>query len=249
MEGTIEKKTFTKFIILIPKPQGGKNRCHRKETGLQQRLLPWASSNGTWNFCHNLLGEAHGAPSLLTYGFSFFSPFKGFGGQIFFWGGLKSSENVSTRVWCVRGLARVLKTPSNPENCKKKEKTLDTFSFCAKLWYAPNPGSKEICWARASKFPKKRLACDGASRCGKIAPNNHLAMATARECALGLLPRWGPLPWQDFLFSRLKALSGLWKHSLHLTSAWVHAPELPIIQFSSRSLLGLHPKICKKQIL
>ena len=45
-----------------------------------------------------------------------------------------------------RGLARVLKTPSNPRNCRKKEKILEkgTFIFCAKLWYAPNPGSKEI---------------------------------------------------------------------------------------------------------
>ena len=45
-----------------------------------------------------------------------------------------------------RGLARVLKSPSNPQNCRKKEKSLEkaTFIFCAKLWYAPNPGSKEI---------------------------------------------------------------------------------------------------------
>ena len=45
-----------------------------------------------------------------------------------------------------RGLARVLKSPLNPQNCRKKEKILKkgTFIFCAKLWYAPNPGSKEI---------------------------------------------------------------------------------------------------------
>ena len=45
-----------------------------------------------------------------------------------------------------RGLARVLKSPSNPQNCRKKEKIPEkgTFIFCAKPWYAPNPGSKEI---------------------------------------------------------------------------------------------------------
>ena len=45
-----------------------------------------------------------------------------------------------------RGLARVLESPSNPQNCGKKEKIVEkgTFIFCAKLWYAPNPGSKEI---------------------------------------------------------------------------------------------------------
>ena len=45
-----------------------------------------------------------------------------------------------------RGLARVLKSPSNRQNCRKKEEILEkgTFIFCAKLWYAPNPGSKEI---------------------------------------------------------------------------------------------------------
>ena len=43
-----------------------------------------------------------------------------------------------------RGLARVL--TSNPQNCRKKEKFLEkaTFIFCARPWYAPNPGSKEI---------------------------------------------------------------------------------------------------------
>ena len=45
-----------------------------------------------------------------------------------------------------RGSARVLDSPSNPQNCRKKGKNLDkgTFKTCAKLWYAPNPGSKEI---------------------------------------------------------------------------------------------------------
>ena len=45
-----------------------------------------------------------------------------------------------------RGLARVLKSPSNPQNFRKKKKNLekDTFIFCANLWYAANPGSKEI---------------------------------------------------------------------------------------------------------
>ena len=45
-----------------------------------------------------------------------------------------------------RGLARVLKSLSNPQNCRKKEKILETgtFIFCAKPWYAPNPGSKNI---------------------------------------------------------------------------------------------------------
>ena len=45
-----------------------------------------------------------------------------------------------------RGLAWVLKLPSNLQNCRKKENIMEkgTFIFCAKLWYAPNPGSKEI---------------------------------------------------------------------------------------------------------
>ena len=45
-----------------------------------------------------------------------------------------------------RGLAQVLKSPSNPQNCRKKGKIPEkgTSIFCAKPWYAPNPGSKEI---------------------------------------------------------------------------------------------------------
>ena len=45
-----------------------------------------------------------------------------------------------------RGLARVLKSPSNPQNCRNKQGILEkgTFIFCAKSWYAPNPGSKDI---------------------------------------------------------------------------------------------------------
>ena len=45
-----------------------------------------------------------------------------------------------------RGLARVLKSPSNPQNCRKKEKIMGkgTFIFCSKPWDEPNPGSKEI---------------------------------------------------------------------------------------------------------
>ena len=45
-----------------------------------------------------------------------------------------------------RGSARVLNSPSNPQNCREKENILEkgTFKTCAKLWYAPNPGSKEI---------------------------------------------------------------------------------------------------------
>ena len=44
-----------------------------------------------------------------------------------------------------RGLARVLKSPSNPQNCRKEERILEkgTFIFCAKLWYAPNPGPQK----------------------------------------------------------------------------------------------------------
>ena len=34
----------------------------------------------------------------------------------------KKSDSVSTGVWCVPGLVRVLKSPSNPQNCRKKEK-------------------------------------------------------------------------------------------------------------------------------
>ena len=41
-------------------------------------------------------------------------------------------------------MARVLKSPPNPQNCRKEAKILEkgAFIFCAKLWYAPNPGSK-----------------------------------------------------------------------------------------------------------
>ena len=59
----------------------------------------------------------------------------------------KKEKNLekSTEFGAYRGLALVLKSPSNPQNCRKKEKNLekDTFIFCAKLWYAANPGSKE----------------------------------------------------------------------------------------------------------
>ena len=54
---------------------------------------------------------------------------------------------ISSEFGAYRGLARGFwKSPSDPQNCRKKEKTLEkgTFIFCAKLWYAPNPGSKEI---------------------------------------------------------------------------------------------------------
>ena len=40
-----------------------------------------------------------------------------------------------------RGLARVSFSPSSPQNCRNKQ---GTFTFCAKPWYAPKPGSKEI---------------------------------------------------------------------------------------------------------
>ena len=48
-----------------------------------------------------------------------------------------------------RGLARVLKSPSSPQNCRNKQKILEkgAFIFCAQRpqpWYAPNPGAKEI---------------------------------------------------------------------------------------------------------
>ena len=44
-----------------------------------------------------------------------------------------------------RGLARVLKSTLNTQNCREKEKSLKkgSFIFCAKL-YAPNPSSKKI---------------------------------------------------------------------------------------------------------
>ena len=56
------------------------------------------------------------------------------------------SESVSTRLWYVPGLARVWFSPSSPQNCRNKPEILNkgTFIFCAKPWYAPNPGSKEI---------------------------------------------------------------------------------------------------------
>ena len=52
----------------------------------------------------------------------------------------------ATKFGAYRGLARVLKSPSNPQSCRKKESILEKGAsiFCAKPWYAPNPGSKEI---------------------------------------------------------------------------------------------------------
>ena len=52
-------------------------------------------------------------------------------------------ERVSTGVWCVPGLARVLKWPSNPQNCRQKETILEkgTLMFlrqtliCTKVWF------------------------------------------------------------------------------------------------------------------
>ena len=59
--------------------------------------------------------------------------------------GADHSESVSTGVWCVPGSGAGLKSPSNPQNCrKKKTQEKGTFIFCAKLWYSPNPGSEEI---------------------------------------------------------------------------------------------------------
>ena len=62
----------------------------------------------------------------------------------------------------------VLNSPSNPQNCRKKEKILEkgTFKPCAKLWYAPNPGSKEI-WKKNLFFSEK---CFVASPFQKSAP-------------------------------------------------------------------------------
>ena len=57
------------------------------------------------------------------------------------------SESVSTGVWCVPGFGAGFEIALEPSKLQKEgEKTLekDTFIFCAKLWYAANPGSKEI---------------------------------------------------------------------------------------------------------
>ena len=52
---------------------------------------------------------------------------------------------VHTGVW--RGF---LKSPSNPQTAERRKSLKRApFIFCAKLWYAPNPGSKEISGHRA----------------------------------------------------------------------------------------------------
>ena len=83
---------------------------------------------------------------------------------------LRKPESVSTGVWWVLGFGAVLKSLSNPRNCRKKEKILEkngTLIFRAKLWYAPNPGSKEILWEKRIeiatgiamiKLPQRRSA-------------------------------------------------------------------------------------------
>ena len=61
---------------------------------------------------------------------------------------IQESESVSTRVGAYRGLARVLK--SKVISSKLKSKVI----ICIKLWYAPNPGSKEIfeIWRVSSSY-------------------------------------------------------------------------------------------------
>ena len=62
------------------------------------------------------------------------------------WMALPSRKTFQPEFGAYQGFARVLKSPSNPSSNRKEEKILekDTSTFCAKLWYAPNPGSKEI---------------------------------------------------------------------------------------------------------
>ena len=58
-----------------------------------------------------------------------------------------SLESISTGVWCVLGFGAGCEIALEPSGLqKKKEKILEkgTFIFCAKPWYAPIPGSKEI---------------------------------------------------------------------------------------------------------
>ena len=58
----------------------------------------------------------------------------------------KLSESVSTGVWCVPGFGAGCEITLKPSKLQKEgaKPGKATFLFCAKLWYAPNPGSKEI---------------------------------------------------------------------------------------------------------
>ena len=53
---------------------------------------------------------------------------------------------ISTGVWCVPGFGAGFEIALKASKLQKEGENLGkgTFIFCAKLWYAPNPGSKEI---------------------------------------------------------------------------------------------------------
>ena len=60
---------------------------------------------------------------------------------------LRTNRIMNKRAFLNQTLVRtgVLFSPSNPQNCRKNRKSWKrTLHFCAKSWYAPNPGSKEI---------------------------------------------------------------------------------------------------------
>ena len=58
----------------------------------------------------------------------------------------KKSDSTSTGVWCVPGFGAGFEIALKPSKLQKEGEILarGAFIFCAKLWYAPNPGSKEI---------------------------------------------------------------------------------------------------------
>ena len=65
-----------------------------------------------------------------------------------------------------QGLARVLKSPSNLQNCRKKQKILEKGTIlCAKLWYAPIPGSKRPDLKGVLHFKSPLGRCRGTGGC------------------------------------------------------------------------------------
>ena len=116
-----------------------KLHCNIEKAALQESgpFLPLSCGFQAPTFRHPRLGPAEFLPLFL--------PQRGFPFEF--------RKAFQPEFGAYRGLARVLRSPSNPQNCRKKEKIQEkgTSIFCAKPWYAPNPGSKVFSLGIAAK--------------------------------------------------------------------------------------------------
>ena len=82
------------------------------------------------------------------------------------WIDQKFSESGSTGVWCVPGFGAGFEIALEPSELRKEGENprKGHFKFCAKPWYAPNPGSKEI-W----RIPRRGVREGGVAQiCRKL---------------------------------------------------------------------------------